>query len=234
MAARDTRGGARATTLTRDGSARANRTDTPKRHRTLPGVKPHVPHSSGRSRLGSQQVVSVRGRRVGTVSAPSRFSAVSAIALPLLVIGIAAAMLLSGVATTQTFTIQNLQSRERELANEVESLNRDLEDRRSSAAIAQRAADAGMVVAGEPGLMEVVDGRAEERRPYNPEASSKIVDVNGTAIRSGRASSDDRATRELADALTQRPGGNPFAAPDQPAPQVANLAPYQPNVPAGQ
>ena len=128
MAARDTRGGARATTLTRDGSARANRTDTPKRRRTLPGVKPHVPHSSGRSRLGSQQVVSVRGRRVGTVSAPSRFSAVSAIALPLLVIGIAAAMLLSGVATTQTFTIQNLQSRERELANEVESLNRDLED----------------------------------------------------------------------------------------------------------
>lgn len=234
MAARDTRGGSRATTLTRDGSARTNRTAKPQRRRTWPGVKPHVPHSKGRGRLGSQQVVSVRGRRVGTVSAPSRFSAVSVIALPLLVIGIAVAMLLSGVATSQTFTIQNLQSKERELANEVESLNRDLEDRRSSAAIAQRAAEAGMVVANEPGVMEVVDGRAEERRPYNPEASSKIVDVNGDALRSGRASSDDRATRALADALTQRPGGNPFAAPDQPASQVANLAPYQPNVPAGQ
>ena len=95
MAARDTRGGSRAMTLTRDGSARTSRTSAPARRRTMPGVKPHVPHSRGRGRLGSQQVVSVRGRRVGTVAAPSRFSAVSALAVPLLVIGIAIAMLLS-------------------------------------------------------------------------------------------------------------------------------------------
>ncbi|MDK8822318.1 hypothetical protein QP980_00340 [Corynebacterium coyleae] len=235
MATRDTRGGSRAMTLTRDGSARTSRTSAPARRRTMPGVKPHVPHSRGRGRLGSQQVVSVRGRRVGTVAAPSRFSAVSALAVPLLVIGIAIAMLLSGVATTQTFTIQQLQSKERELANEVESLNRDLEDRRSAAEIAQRAAGAGMVVAGEPGLVEVMeDGRAEERRPFNPEKVAKIVDVNGEALRQGRASSDDRATRELADALTQVPGGNQAPPRPQQAPQVANVAPYQANVPAGE
>ena len=144
-------------------------------------------------------------------------------------------MLLSGVATTQTFTIQQLQSKERELANEVESLNRDLEDRRSAAEIAQRAAGAGMVVAGEPGLVEVMeDGRVEERRPFNPEKVAKIVDVNGEALRQGRASSDDRATRELADALTQVPGGNQAPPRPQQAPQVANVAPYQANVPAGE
>lgn len=225
MAARDTRAGSRATTLTRD--ARTRTTRSPRR--TQPGVKPHVPHAKSRGRLGSQQVVSVRGRRVATAAKNSKFSQVSSIALPLLLVGIIGAMILSGIATTQTFTIQKLQSQERQLANEVESLSRDLEERRSSAEIAQRAEAAGMVVASEPGIMAVDDqGHAEERRPFNPESTAKLVDVNGEQIRSGRASSDDRATRELGDSLTQRPGGNVLGAQTN-RPQFANVAPYQPN-----
>lgn len=238
MAARDTRAGSRATaTLTRERTDSRTRT-TPRRTQpgVQPGVKPHVPHKKGRGRLGSQQVVSVRGRRVASTAAPSKFSALSSVAVPLLVVGIALAMILSGIATAQTFTIQKLQSQERQLANEVESLTRDLEDRRSSAELAQRADAAGMVVAAEPGIMEVKEnGRVEEVRPFNPEATTKLVDVNGDLARSSRASSDDRATSELSDALTRRPGSNVLGegpqAPAEHTPQFANLAPYQPNVP---
>ena len=172
-------------------------------------------------------MVSVRGRRVAATRVRSKFSSLSQIALPLLVIGIAAAMILSGIATTQTFAIQKLQAKEQQLVNEVESLNRDLEDRRSSAALAQRADSMGMVLAGEPGVVAVnEEGHAEEQRPYNPESASKLVDVNGDGRPASRASSDDRATKELEDALTQRPGRTANA------PRIDNLAPYQANVAA--
>lgn len=224
MAARATR----SATLTRTPSRTPRRTEHPsQRVRTMPGVKPHVEHPKSRGRLGSNQVVSVRGRRVATAKARSKFSSLSQIALPLLFVGIAVAMILSGIATSQTFTIQELQSEEQQLTNEVETLNRDLEDRRSSAELAQRADSAGMVLAGEPGVVAVDEaGHAEEQRPFNPESATKIVDVNGEGVANSRASSDDRATKELEDLLTQRPGrtGNPS--------RVANLAPYQANVPA--
>lgn len=224
MAARPTR----SATLTRTPGRTQGRTEHPaSRVRTTPGVKPHVQRAKARGRLGSNQVVSVRGRRVATTKARSKFSSLSQIALPLLVIGIAAAMILSGIATTQTFAIQKLQAKEQQLANEVESLNRDLEDRRSAAALAQRADSMGMVLAGEPGVVAVnEDGHAEEQRPYNPESASKLVDVNGEGRPASRASSDDRATKELEDALTQRPGRAANA------PRIDNLAPYQANVAA--
>lgn len=222
MAARATR----SSTLTRNQSRTLGRTEHPaNRVRTMPGVKPHVERTKARGRLGSNQVVSVRGRRVATTKARSKFSALSQIALPLLVVGIAAAMILSGIATTQTFAIQKLQAKEQQLANEVESLNRDLEDRRSSAALAQRADSMGMVLAGEPGVVAVnEEGHAEEQRPYNPESATKLMDVNGEGRPASRASSDDRATKELEDALTQRPGRAANA------PRIDNLAPYQANV----
>lgn len=225
-----------------------------------PGVKPHVPHSGSRGRLGSQQVVSVRGRRVAAPAKPaSRFSAVSGWAVALLAVGIAAAMILSGLSTTQTFQIQRLQSQERSLQNEVESLSRDLEDRRSSAEIAQRAAEAGMLVATQPGIVEVMpDGAVEQRREFNPESVAPVMDINGAPTRADRATSDQRATDQLADSLTQLPGGNVLGAPSVPgvpgapgaatlpdaddaaapapaaplAARLDNVAPYQPNVPA--
>lgn len=233
--ARQTRTAVRPATDTRAPGRTPRRTEHP-----MPGVKPHVPHPKARGRLGSQQVVSVRGRRVAsTPQAQSRFSSLSQIALPLLFVGIALAMVLSGVATSQTFTIQQLQSQERDLANQVESLNRDFEQRRSAAHIAERAEAAGMVVPAEPGIVTVdAEGHAEERQPFNPEASAKLADVNGDAIGKARASSDDKATSELGDSLTQRPGGRTLGAnqpgqPAQPAPQqFANVAPYQSNAAA--
>lgn len=236
-ASRDYTAGARSgtATLTRsDTRTRRPREAAPSPRR----IAPHIPHSPGRGRLGSRQVVSVRGRRVGVpTAAKRRFSTVSAVAIPLLVAGIVLAMVLSGASTNQSFTIQQLQTRERALSNEVESLNRDLEDARSSAEIAQRASAAGMVVPGEPGILAVDEaGAVTEQRPADPEASTRVVDVNGTAPGSGRASSDREATSEIGDRLTTVPGGNVLgrdraAQPAAPNSQ-GNLAPYAPNVPA--
>lgn len=201
---------------------------------TRPGVRPHVPHQRSRGgRLGSQQVVSVRGRRVVVPEKQkTALGKVGGLAVTLLVIGVTVAMVLSGLSTAQTFTIQNLQSQERMLENEVESLGRNLEDLRSSAEIAQRATEAGMVVASQPGIMEVnQDGRIEERRGYNPDSVAPLRDVNGAPTRADRASSDTQATDELADSLTQVPGGNVIGEAPA-APLADNLAPYQPNVPA--
>ncbi|UIZ91580.1 hypothetical protein JZY91_07435 [Corynebacterium sp. CNCTC7651] len=239
MAVRDIASAPRTTTLPRPAAPRTRGSrpsayvPTPK-----PGVKPHVPHSGSRGRLGSQQVVSVRGRRVAApVQTKRRFSAVGGMAVFLLVVGIAIAMVLSGLSTTQTFTIQQLQSQERQLKNEVESLNRDLEDLRSSAEIAQRAADAGMLVASQPGIVEVApDGHVETRREFNPESVAPVMDVNGAPVRADRATSDRGATEELGDSLTPLPGGNvigdrPQGPEGAAAPRFANVAPYQPNVP---
>lgn len=200
---------------------------------TRPDVRPHVPHQKSRGgRLGSQQVVSVRGRRVATpAKQKTALGKVGGLAVTLLVIGVAVAMVLSGLSTAQTFTVQQLQSQERALENEVESLSRDLEDLRSSAELAQRAAEANMVVANQPGIVEVdADGRVEERREFNPESVAPVLDVNGQPTRAGRATSDQRATDELGDNLTQLPGGNMMNPPA--AARTDNLAPYQPNVPA--
>lgn len=200
---------------------------------TRPDVRPHVPHQKSRGgRLGSQQVVSVRGRRIATpAKQKTALGKVGGVAVTLLVIGVAVAMILSGLSTAQTFTVQQLQSQERALENEVESLSRDLEDLRSSAELAQRAAEANMVVAKQPGIVEVnADGRVEERREFNPESVAPVMDVNGQPTRAGRATSDQRATDELGDNLTQLPGGNMMSPPA--ASRTDNLAPYQPNVPA--
>jgi len=181
--------------------------------------------------------------------AKRKFSAVTLVALPLLVAGVVLAMILSGLSTHQSFTVQQLQNRERSLTNEVESLNRDLEDLRSSAEIAQRASEAGMVVPLQPGIVaNNGTGGVEEQRPSDPSKTQKVMDVNGAPTTAGRASSDRAATSELGGNLTTVPGGNvlgrgttqPSAAqPDaaqpgaaQPAApgQRANLAPYAPNV----
>ena len=213
---------------------RTPRTSPDTRPGLRPNVRPHVPHQKSRGgRLGSQQVVSVRGRRVATTAKQkTALGKVGGLTVVLLVIGVTIAMLLSGLSTAQTFTIQQLQSQERQLRNEVESLNRNLEDLRSSAEVTQRAAEKGMLVAGQPGIVAMLDdGRIEHRRDFNPESVAKLVDVNGAPTRADRASSDEKATAELGDNLAQVPGGNVVG--EAPAVEgLANLAPYQPNVPA--
>ena len=213
---------------------RTPRTSPDTRPGLHPNARPHVPHQKSRSgRLGSQQVVSVRGRRVATAAKQkTALGKVGGLTVVLLVIGVTIAMLLSGLSTAQTFTIQQLQSQERQLTNEVESLNRNLEDLRSSAEVTQRATEKGMVVASQPGIVAMLDdGRIEHRRDFNPESVAKLVDVNGAPTRANRASSDEKATAELGDNLAQVPGGNVVGEAPAAA-ELANLAPYQPNVPA--
>lgn len=216
-----------------------------------PRVAPHVPRTKP-GRLGSKQVVSVRGRRVNEqpAEAKNRFTAVSLIVLPLLVLGVVVAMLFSALSTQQTFAIQQLQGNETRLNNEIETLNRDLENLQSTAEVARRASDAGMVVPVTPGIVDVEnDGTVSERRQADG-ATQSIIDVNGAPVRPGRASSDPDATADVSDSLEARPQNSrpaPIDRPDQqrneapasnapapapaPAPEPAGL-PYAPNVPA--
>ncbi|WIM66979.1 hypothetical protein QP027_07520 [Corynebacterium breve] len=243
--------GASAALLDRDVEPRGRAAvETPAPSRAVPSgyqkrITPHVPRQP--RRLGSKQVVSVRGRRVAqpTTEVRRRFTAVSVIALPLLIVGILTAMFLSALSTQQTFAVQELQVTEEQLNNEVETLNRDLEDLQSSAEIARRASEAGMVLPVNPGIVNVEnDGSVAESRPADP-ATQPIIDVNGAPVRPSRASSDPEATNEISDALETRPQGNQLAptgpespAPDSEAPQPdapaagPALAPYAPNVPS--
>ncbi len=211
------------------------REETPTRTRTR---VPHQPQTPTRRpyqrRLGSKQVVSVRGRRVVTTRRTTLLAKLGAAAIGLLISGVAIAMWLSGVSTQQTFQIQQLLSQEQQLSNEIETLNRDLENIRSSAEIARRAGEMGMALPTQPGILEVREnGEVVEERAADP-ATRPIIDLNGQPIRPGQASSDPRATEELTDNLEALPEGRRLqdAAP-APAPVIPEpaLAPYVPNVP---
>ncbi|MHA2789364.1 hypothetical protein ACXZ66_09490 [Corynebacterium sp. S7] len=208
-------------------------TTAPAPRKLRPGVRPHEPHNRGR--LGSNQVVSIRGRRVETptTEVKRRFSSVSIIALPLLAFGVVLAMVFSGLSTQQTFTIQQLQATDNQLSNQVETLNRDLENLQSSAEIARRASEAGMVVPTNPGIVEVQnDGTVTESRPADP-ATQPMIDVNGAPVRPGQASSDPKQTDQVSQSLESRPNNDPAPAQQAPqAPQAPAVAPYSPNVPA--
>ena len=179
---------------------------------TITPTRPHIPRPG---RLGSKQVVSVRGRRVATTETKRTFSRRSALALPLLLLGIFGAMLLSALSTQQTFTIQQLQGEERTLNNEIETLNRNVEDARAAARVAAQADETGMIVPGQPGIITVNDkGEAAEAGPADPEKTLRIVDVNSDTIRTDRATSDHRATDDVAENLSPLPA--PVALPSLP------------------
>lgn len=169
-----------------------------------PRLAPHAPR--GPRRLGSKQVVSVRGRRVSATEAKRKFSKLSLMSLPLLILGIFGAMLLSALSTQQTFTIEQLQGQERELNNEIETLNRNVEDSRAAAEIAAKADAAGMVIPVQPGIINVdADGKAHETREADVEKTVRVVDVNQETIRTDHATSDRNATRDIADNLAALP-----------------------------
>lgn len=216
--------------------AREERTHGRTRTRVL-----HQPQTPERRpyqrRLGSRQVVSVRGRRVATTRRTTLLAKLGAAAIVLLISGVAVAMWLSGVSTQQTFRIQQLVSQEQQLSNQLETLNRDLENIRSSAEIARRAGEMGMALPLQPGILEVREGgEIVEERVADP-ATRPILDLNGQPIRPGQASSDPRATEELTDNLEALPEGHQLQdreAPPAPGPNAeeTGLAPYVPNVPA--
>jgi len=195
----------RSTRSTRGEQRTATRTVSPTRttRREVPQITP-TPRTS---RLGSRQVVTQRGRRVAPIKKVTLFSRLSAVAIALLIGGVILAVWLSGVSTSQTFRIQQLTFQESQLDNQLETLNRDLEQVRSSADVARRGAEADMGIPTQPGIVEVTeDGSVEERRPAT-EGTEAIIDVNGEPVRTGRATSDPRDTEGVSDELNAVPRG---------------------------
>ena len=191
-------------TTTRGEQRTATRTVSPTRttRREIPQITP-----ARKSRLGSRQVVTERGRRVAPIKKVTLFSRLSAVAIALLVGGVILAVWLSGVSTSQTFRIQQLTYQESQLENQLETLNRDLEQVRSSADVARRGADARMGIPTQPGIVEVQeDGSVEERRPAT-QGTEAIIDVNGEPVRTGQASSDPSDTEGVSDELNAVPQG---------------------------
>ncbi|WP_245802177.1 hypothetical protein [Corynebacterium pacaense] len=171
-------------------------------------------------KTGSQQVISVRGRRVVAPKADPRLIRLFAIVVFLLCSGVGISMGLSGMTTEQTFRLQELNSQETDLNNRIESLNRDVEDARAASTIAAAAQGMGMVSPVQPGVLAVEEnGDIVEQRPADPE-TRPIIDINGEQARPNRASSNPDETSEVTDNLQAIPRG------------TAN-PPYQPNSTAG-
>lgn len=223
-------------------AAEAAQTSFARPTREAPEIRPHREHT-GRgartgqgarvgstqrySRVGSSQVLSVRGRRATATRTFRRVNKLSFYAIGLLLAGVCLAMWLSGMSTAQTFTIQQLSDQESTLDNQLETLNRDLENVRSSADIARRAAEDSLVVPDQPGIVEVEEnGDIAERRAAKPESES-IIDVNGAPVRPGQASSDPHDTADVAGSLSSVPHGQQAAQPGTVVnPQIPVQAPY--------
>lgn len=158
-------------------------------------------------KTGSQQVISVRGRRVTTRRADPRLIRLFSAVIVLMGLGVGLSMGLSGMSTQQTFELQQLKSQETELGNRIESLNRDVEQARAAGTLAGDAADLGMVAPVAPGVLSVGDnGEIIEERPADPEVRP-IIDINGEQARPNRASSDPDETRAVTENLQEIPQG---------------------------
>ncbi|MCH6196792.1 hypothetical protein MHT86_04665 [Corynebacterium mastitidis] len=217
--------------MSMEGTARAASTAVLEREGRASGVRtaPRAPHRARGNpvrrvvpkptvgRLGSRQVVSVRGRRVATARQSSRLTRISLVAIVLLVGGVALAMSLSGISTQQTFRLQQLTAQEKQLDNQIETLNRDVETARSSSEAVRRANESRMVVPQQPGILAVEEnGEVTERRPAEGD-SRPIIDVNDARVKPNAASSNPAKTEELGDNLEALPQGQQAPQPSAPA-----------------
>ena len=172
---------------TRRGSAwDANRTSAPGRST----------RRFGGSRVGSRQQVSVRGRRIIALERGNpKLTRRIVLAVTVFILGVVSIMALSAVTTKQSFQISDAQSRSTTLENEIESLNRDVANAKSSANIAKEASEMGMVTPNQSGILEDRGGKIEETRPANAEDGKEVVDVNGETKRRGATSDPNKTER---------------------------------------
>ena len=139
--------------------------------------------STYRGRTGSRQIVSLRGRRLTNTTADKSTVRFAVGSIIVVVLGIMLAMGLSGLSTSQTFQLSEARQEEQRLRDGISVLERDVEFQRSTAEIARRAAEAGMVNVEQPAILVVgEDGAVHEVRPGDP-AHQRIVDINGAAVR---------------------------------------------------
>lgn len=183
-------------------------------------------------KLGSKQVLSVRGRRTAATKRISLLAKLAGLAVAMLIGGVALAMGLSGVSTEQTFRMQELGAQEAQLNNQLETLHRDLESASSSAEVARHAAELGMAIPNQPGVLAVGEnGDTVEQRPAAPD-TRPIIDVNGQRIDPNQASSNPSDTDELGDNLEAVPQGQAPQPEQAASPQVPAVAPYEASAPA--
>lgn len=150
----------------------------------------------GGSRTGSRQQVSVRGRRIIALERGNpKLTRRIVLAVTVFILGVVSVMALSAATTKQSFQIADARSRSITLENEIESLNRDVANAKSSANIAKEASEMGMVTPKQSGILEDRDGKIKETRPANAEDGKEVVDVNGNAKRRGATSDPDKTDR---------------------------------------
>lgn len=214
-----------AATITDDAAARTigrGRVDSPAA--PAPSRRGKGRRSTYRGRTGSRQVVSLRGRRL-TNTTEDRSTVRFAIgSIVVVVLGIMLAMVLSGLSTSQSFQLNEARQEEQRLRDGISVLERDVEFQRSTAEIARRAAEMGMVNVEQPAILVVgEDGAVHEVRPGDP-AHQRIVDINGAAVRPDAPTSDPAETENV-------PGMQaPAVQEANPAvPQLPAQAPYAPN-----
>lgn len=200
----------------------APRRKTPLTPQRAHGFRAFVTKPGGR--LGSQQVVSQRGRRVRGASTvkseeQTRLFRVGLCSVAGLIGGVFLAIGLSGASTDQTFTLQQLQAQENQLDNQLETLHRDVELAQASSRLATYAQNERMGVPVQPGILTVHDNGeiSEDRAPEG--GVREVIDVNDEFARPNAASSNPERTGELGDTLAPVPAGqasipsNPVAPP---------------------
>lgn len=197
------------------------------------------PRRSGR--LGSQQQVSERGRRLTPIRSTDTSLVRWSVALVVvLVLGISSVMYLSGITTDQSFQITDARERSTTLTNEIETLERDVAEAQSASNIAAEASRMGMVAPEHAGVLDVRGDKVEERRGTDAAASRPVIDVNGDERPRG-ATSDPAQTNSVPGLAPEGPAGAeaqgmaggtgnvPYAdrhsAPAEPAPAPGGGAP---------
>ncbi|MFD5867681.1 hypothetical protein ACFWGD_03565 [Corynebacterium sp. NPDC060344] len=176
-----------------------------------------------RGRTGSRQIVSRRGRRLTNTTADRSKVRFAIGSILVVVLGIVLAMVLSGLSTSQSFQLNEARQEEQRLRDGISVLERDVEFQRSTAEIARRAAEMGMVNVENPAILVVgEDGAVHEVRPGSPE-HQRVVDVNGAAVRPDAPTSNPAETEHV-------PGMQaPSVQEANPAvPQLPAQAPYAP------
>ena len=194
------------------GRGRVHSPAAPAPHRRNKGRR-----SAYRGRTGSRQVVSLRGRRLTNTTEDRSTVRFAAGSIMVVVLGIILAMVLSGLSTSQSFELNAARKEEQRLRDGISVLERDVEFQRSTAEIARRATEMGMVNVEQPAILVVgEDGAVHEVRPGDPE-HQRIVDINGAAERPDAPTSDPAETEYV---------------PGMQAPAVQEASPAAPQLPA--
>lgn len=194
--------------------------------------------SAARARMGSRQVISVRGRLTEDSTARRNGSTLNFVIIVLLLaaVGVGLTMYFSGMSTEQSFRISEARAEQKALTAELETLNRDALRESSDAAVAKKAAALGMVVPDQPGIITVdSDGSVTEKRAADAAKVHNVKDitVSDAAVASSSAAASASAAPSAAASATPSvaPSAAASAAPSTAASGQASAAPTTASVP---